>query len=45
MTFVLNDDSLEKIYEIFSDIETKLGIEINDFTTDNGYGPCLKKRK
>ena len=42
--FILNDDLLEKIYEIFIDIEAKLGIEINDFTITNSHGTSLKTK-
>ena len=29
---------------MFSDTKTKLGIGINDFTFDNGYGPSFKTK-
>ena len=44
MNFILNDALLEKFCEIFSDIETKLGDEINDFTLTNSHGTDLKTK-
>ena len=44
MSFILNDALLGKFCEIFSDIEAKLGVEINDFAYDNGYGHRLRTK-
>ena len=44
MNFNLNDALLDKIYEIFSDIEEKLNFEIKRFTHDNGHGEFFKTK-
>ena len=44
MSFILNSALLEKIDEIFSDIEAKLGFEINDFTYNKGHSQCFKTK-
>ena len=44
MNFILNDDLLEKVYDLFSDLETKLRIEINDFSLTNDHGISLKTK-
>ena len=44
LNFILNDALLEKFYEIFSDIEHKLGIEINDLTLTNSHGSSPKTK-
>ena len=42
INFILDDDSLGKIYAIFSHIETKLGFEIPDYTYEYSYATYLK---
>ena len=44
MNFILNDDSLEKIIEIFENIEAKLGLDINDYTYDSDYATYFKTK-
>ena len=44
MNFILNDDLLETFYEIYSDIEAKLGSEINDFILTNSHATNLKTK-
>ena len=45
MNFILNNALLGKFHEIFSDIEAKLEIEINDFTLTNNHGTNLKTKE
>ena len=35
MNFKLDDDSLDKVYDIFGHIEEKLGIDLNNFTYES----------
>ena len=42
MNFRLNDDSLDKVYNIFEDIEEKLGIDLNDFVYESRGEEYLK---
>ena len=35
MNFRLNDDSLDKVHEIFEHIEEKLGIDLNNFVNES----------
>ena len=44
VNFILNDGLLEKIYEIFSDIEARLGIAINDFILTNSHDISLNTK-
>ena len=44
MNFILNNALLKKFHEIFSDIEAKLEIEINDFTLTNSHDTNLKTK-
>ena len=44
INFILNDDLFEKFYEIFSDMEVKLGTGINDLTLTNSHGTSLKTK-
>ena len=44
INFILNNASLEIFCEIFSDIEAKLMVEINDFTYNHGYNQRFKTK-
>ena len=44
INFILNDDLFEKFYEIFSDMEVKLGTGINNLTLTKSHGTSLKTK-
>ena len=44
MNFIVNDNLLEKFYEKISDIESKLGVPINNFHFTNIHGTSLKTK-
>ena len=44
MNFILDDNSLGKIYEIFESTEAELGLEINDYIYDNSNGQRFKTK-
>ena len=44
MNFIFKGALFEKCCEIFSDIETKLGLQINDFTYYNGYATYFRTK-